>query len=223
MRTTLKKLFLKIRKEHLINEIINLLRSRFIDEIDVSTSLSFLQRVDVLLSTLIVKKQMSLTLKKMNNRLNNIERNTTKIIIILISYAIATKTKTQREIDVTTTIIIASYNNINQQRQLKKAKREKTLIFKIKKQSKKNSLRTFFVKKLIERLQRTEKIKKNVRTTKRLFNENVKLIIRSKKIKNRLIINNSLMKNVVSSTYATSRIFEILTHEMRVIDVQIIN
>jgi hypothetical protein len=60
-------------------------------------------------------------------------------------------------------------------------------------------------------------------TTKRLFNENVKLITRSKKIKNRLIINNSLMKNVASSTYTMSRIFEILIHEMRMIDVQMSN
>jgi hypothetical protein len=223
MRTTLKELSLKSRKEHFIDEINNLLRNKFIDEIDVSTSLSFFQRVDVLLSTLIVKKQISLTLKKINIRLNNIERNTAKIIITLIFYAVATKTSAQREIDVTTTTIIASYNNINQQRQLKKIKREKTLIFKIKKQSEKNNLRMLFVKKLIERLQRIEKIKENMMTTKRFFNENVKLITRSKKIKNRLIINNSLMKNVVSSTYAMSKIFEILTHEMRMIDVQMSN
>jgi hypothetical protein len=220
MRTTLKEFSLKSRKEHLTDEINNLLRNRSIDEIDVSTSLSLLQRVDVLLSTLIVERQISLTLKEINIRLNNIERNTAKIIITLIFYAVATKTNAQREVDVSTTTIIASYNNINQQRQLKKVKREKTLVFKIKKQSEKNSLRMLFVKKLIERLQRVEKIKKDVMTTRRLFSENVKLITRSKKIKNRLTINNSLMKNVVSSTYAMSRIFEILTHEVRVIDVQ---
>jgi hypothetical protein len=223
VRTTLKELFLKSRKEHLTNEINNLLRNKSIDEIDVSTSLSLFQRVDVLLSTLIVERQISLTLKEINIKLNNIERNTAKIIITLIFYAVATKTNAQREIDVTTTTIIASYNNINQQRQLKKIKREKTLIFKIRKQSEKNSLRMLFVKKLIERLQRIEKIKENVMTTKRFFNENVKLITRSKKIKNRLIINNSLMKNVASLTYAMSRIFEILTHEVRVIDVQTSN
>jgi hypothetical protein len=60
-------------------------------------------------------------------------------------------------------------------------------------------------------------------TTKRVFNENVKLITRSKRIKNRLIINNFLMKNITSSTYVMSRIFEILIHEMRVIDMQTIN
>jgi hypothetical protein len=113
MRITLKEFFLKSRKEHFINEINNLLRNKFIDEIDVSTSLSLFQRVEVLQSTLIVKKQISLTLKKINIRLNNIERNTTKIIIILIFYAVATKTSAQREIDATTTIIITSYNNIN--------------------------------------------------------------------------------------------------------------
>jgi hypothetical protein len=113
VRTILKELFLKSRKKHLINEINNLLRNKFIDEIDVSASLSLFQRVDVLLSTLIVKRQISLTLKKINIRLNNIERNTAKIIITLIFYVVATKSSAQREIDATTTTIIASYNNIN--------------------------------------------------------------------------------------------------------------
>jgi hypothetical protein len=169
MRTTLKEFFLKSRKEHLINEINNLLRNKFIDEIDVSTSLFLFQRVHVLLSTLIMKKEISLTLKKINIRLNNIERNTAKIIITLIFYVVATKTNAQREIDATTTTIIASYNNINQQKQLKKVKKKKTLIFKIKEQSEKKSLRMFFVKKLIKRLQRIEKMTKNVMTRQNVF------------------------------------------------------
>jgi hypothetical protein len=114
MRTILKEFFLKSRKEHFINEINNLLRNKFIDEIDVSTSLFFFQRVDVLLSTLIVKKQISLTLKKINIKLKNIERNIAKIIItLIIFYVVAMKTNAQHEIDATTTTIIASYNNIN--------------------------------------------------------------------------------------------------------------
>jgi hypothetical protein len=125
MQTILKKLFLKNRKKHFINEINNLLRNKFIDEIDISTSLFFFQRVDVLLSTLIVKKQISLTLKKINIRSNNIERNIAKIIINLIFYVVVAKTKIQREINATTTTIITSYNNINQQKQLKKIKKKK--------------------------------------------------------------------------------------------------
>jgi hypothetical protein len=41
MRTTLKEFFLNNRKKHFINKINNLLRNKFIDEIDVSTSLFF--------------------------------------------------------------------------------------------------------------------------------------------------------------------------------------
>ncbi len=220
MRTTLEELSLKSRKEHLTGEINNLLRNRSIDEIDASAPLSLLQRVGALLPALTVEGQISLTLKEINIRLDNIERNTAKIIITLTSYAAAAKASAQREVGVTTTTIIASYNNINQQRQLKKAKREKTLVFKIREQSEKNSLRMLFVKKLIERLQRVEKIKENVMTTRRLLSENVKLITRSKKTKNRLTINNSLMKNVAPSAYAVPRTFGILAHEVRVIDVQ---
>ncbi len=115
MRTTLKKFFLKSRKEHIINEINNFLRDKLIDEIVAFRALSFLQRVNVLLSTLIMKKQISLTLKKMNIRLNNIERNTTKIIIILTTYVVAAKTSTQRDASAAT-IMIASYNNVYQRK-----------------------------------------------------------------------------------------------------------
>jgi hypothetical protein len=224
MRTTLKELFLKNRKEHIINEINNFLRDKSIDEIDVFRSLSLLQRVNVLLSTLTMKEQISLALKKMNIKLNNIERNTTKIIITLTTYAVATKTSTQREINATTTTItIASYNIIYQRKQLKKVKKKKTMIYKIKKQRKKNNMRAFFVKELMKRLQRVEEMKKNVMTTRRLFSENIKLMTRSKKIKNRLIFDNSSLKHVISSTYVMSKIFEMLIHDVRVVDVQTTN
>ncbi len=219
MRTTLKKFSIKSRKEHIIRKINNFLRDKLIDEIDAFMSLFLLQRVSVLLSTLTMKRQMTITLKKINDRLNNIEWNTTKIIIILTTYVAIAKTNIQREIDATT-IIIASYNNINQRRQLKKTTREKTVIFKIRKQREKNNLRTLFVRKLMKKLQRAEKMKKNVMIARRLFNENVKLMIRSEKIKNKLTINNSLLKHVTSSTYAVFRIFDVLTHDVRVVDVQ---
>ncbi len=41
MRTILKEFFLKNRKEYFTNEINNLLRNKFIDEIDVLTLLFF--------------------------------------------------------------------------------------------------------------------------------------------------------------------------------------
>jgi hypothetical protein len=84
----LKKIFLKNRKEHLIKKIINLLRDKSFDEIDAFKSLSLLQRVDVLLSTLIVESQIFLTLREMNIRLKNLERNIAKIIFILFIYRV---------------------------------------------------------------------------------------------------------------------------------------
>jgi hypothetical protein len=43
---------------------------------------------------------------------------------------------------------------------------------------------------------------------------------RSEKIKNRLTINNSLLKHVTSSTYVVFKIFDVLAHDVRVVDVQ---
>jgi hypothetical protein len=132
VRITLKEIFLKNRKEYLIKKIIKLLRDKSFDEIDTFESLSLLQRVNVLLSTLIVEKQIFLALREMNIKLNNLERNTAKITFILSIYAFVTKTENMQSVEFTI-VIIATYNNINQQRQLKKIKIERRMIFKIRK------------------------------------------------------------------------------------------
>ncbi len=118
-----------------------------------------------------------------------------------------------------TIIIIATYNNINQQRQLKKIKREKRVIFKIRKQKKRKNLRMLSTKKLMKRLQKAEKTKNDVLTTRRLSNENVKMMTRREKIKKRVIINEIFAKNIASSIYIMRRTFEMLTHNVRVVDV----
>jgi hypothetical protein len=222
IRIALKKIFLKSRKEHLIKKIINLLRDKSFDEIDAFESLSLLQRVNVLLSTLIVENQIFLALRKMNIRLNNFERNIAKITFILSIYAIVTKTENMQSVEFTI-VIIATYNNINQQRQLKKIKREKRVIFKIKKQKKKESLRVLSTKKLMKCLQRAEKMKSDVLTTRRLSSEDVKMMTRTKKIKKRVIISETFARSIASSTYIMRRTFEMLTHDVRVVDVQTTN
>jgi hypothetical protein len=122
-----------------------------------------------------------------------------------------------------TTVIIATYNNINQQRQLKKIKRERRVIFKIREQKKRENLRVLSTKELMKRLQRAEKTKSDVLTTRRLSSENVKMMTKTKKIKKRVIINEILAKNIASSTYIMRKTFEMLTHDVRVVDVQTIN
>jgi hypothetical protein len=54
-----------------------------------------------------------------------------------------------------------------------------------------------FVKKLMKRLQKIEKTKKNVLTTRRLSSENVKMMIKTEKVKNRITINEILTKSIV--------------------------
>jgi hypothetical protein len=199
-----------------------LLRDKSFDEIDAFESLSLFQRVNVLLSTLIVEDQIFLTLKKMNIRLNNLERNIVKITFTLSIYAIVTKTKSMQSVEFTI-VIIATYNNINQQRQLKKTKRERRMIFKIKEQKKKENLRMLSTKELMKRLQRAEKTKNDVLTTRRLSSENVKMMTRTEKIKKRVIINEIFARSIASSTYIMRRTFEVLTHDVRVVDVQTTN
>ncbi len=158
----------------------------------------------------------------MNIKLNNFERNIAKITFILSIYAIVTKTESMQNVEITI-VIIATYNNINQQRQLKKIKRERKMIFKIRKQKKRENLRMLSTKKLMKRFQRAEKTKNDVLTTRRLSSEDVKMMTRTKKIKKRVTISETFAKNIASSTYIMRRTFEMLIHDVRVVDVQTIN
>jgi hypothetical protein len=62
---------------------------------------------------------------------------------------------------------------------------------------------------------RTEKHKENVLTIKRLFRENIKILTRSIKTKQRLKRNKTLFKNVASTSFVSRRIFEIMIHEIK--------
>ncbi len=97
------------------------------------------------------------------------------------------------------------------------------MISKIKEQKNRKSLRVLFVKKLMKRLQKVEKTKKDVLTTRRLSSEDVKMMTRIEKNKNKMTISEILAKKVVSSTYIIRKTFETLTHDVRVINVQTIN
>jgi hypothetical protein len=79
------------------------------------------------------------------------------------------------------------------------------------------------IKELMKRLQKAEKMKNDVLTTRRLSNENVKMMTKTEKIKKRVIINEIFAKSIVSSTYIMRRTFELLIHDVRVVDVQTIN
>jgi hypothetical protein len=63
---------------------------------------------------------------------------------------------------------------------------------------------------------RIEKHKKNVLTIKRLFSEDIKILTRSTKMKQKLKQNKTLLKNVISTTFLSRRIFEIMIHDVKI-------
>jgi hypothetical protein len=153
--------------------------------IDLSLQLSLLRRVIVLLSTLIVEKTINAKFKEMNKRFKNIEQNINKITTTIKSYAAIAKTRSRIKESATTTKF-AKFNNLNHKRQLNELKKSKILIYKIKEKNKKTKIKALFNKKLMKRIIRAEEQKKNVLTIKRLFNEDIKILTRSMKTKQRL-------------------------------------
>jgi hypothetical protein len=183
--------------------------------IDSSLQLSLLRRVVVLLSTLIVEKTVNAKLKKMNKRFKNIEQNINKTTTAIESYAAIAKTKSRTEENATTTRL-AKFNNLNQQRQLNEFKKDKTLIYKIKEKNEKTKIKTLFNKKLMKRIIQAEEQKKDVLIIRRLFSENIKILTRLMKTKQRLKQNKTLFKNVVMTIFLSRRTFEIIIHEIRI-------
>jgi hypothetical protein len=208
------ELFLFSRKAQIKKEIQILLRDKTVNMIESSLQLSLLRRVIVLLLTLIVKKAMNVKLRKMNKRFKSIEQNINKTTTTIESYAATTKTNSRLKKD-TTTIELAKFINLNQQKQLNELKKNKTLIYKIRKKDEKTNIKALFIKKLIKRIMRAEKHKENVLTIKRLFNENIEILTRSTKTKQRLKQNKTLLKDVVSTTFLSRRIFEIMIHDVK--------
>jgi ABC-type multidrug transport system fused ATPase/permease subunit len=119
--------------------------------IDSSLQLSLLRRIIVLLSTLIVKKAMNVEFKEMNKKFRNIEQNISKTTTTIESYAATTKTNSKLE-ENATTIELAKFINLNQQRQLNEFKKNKTFIYKIRKEDEKINIKTLFIKELIKRI-----------------------------------------------------------------------
>jgi hypothetical protein len=126
--------------------------------IDASLQLSLLRRVVVLLLTLIVEKTINAKFKEMNKKFKNIEQNINKKTTAIESYAAIAKTKSRLKENATTTRF-AKFNNLNHQRQLNEFKKNKTLIYKIKKKNEKMKIKTLFNKKLMKRIIRVEEQK----------------------------------------------------------------
>ncbi len=90
-------------------------------------------------------------IKKTNKRFKNIKQNINKITTTIELYAAIAKTRKRVKENATTTKF-AKFNNLIQQRQLNELKKNKTLIYKIKKKNEKTKIKTLFLKKLMKRI-----------------------------------------------------------------------
>jgi hypothetical protein len=80
-----------------------------------------------------VKRAMNEKFKEMNKKFKSIDQNINKITTTIESYAATTKTSSKLEKDATT-IEFAKFINLNQQKQLNELKKNKTFIYKIRKE-----------------------------------------------------------------------------------------
>jgi hypothetical protein len=208
-------LSLSSRKAQIKKEIQTLLRDTTANMIDASLQLSLLRRVVVLLSALIVEKTVNAEFREMNKRFKSIEQNISKTTTAIESYAAIAKTKSRSEENATTTKL-AKFNNLNHQRQLNELKKNKTFIYKIKKKNEKTKIKTLFSKKLMKRIIRAEEQKNDVLTIRRLSSEDIEILTRFVKTKQRLKQNKTLFKDVVMTISLSRRTFEIMIHEIKI-------
>jgi hypothetical protein len=98
---------------------------------------------------------------------------------------------------------------------LNELKKNKILIYKIKKKNEKTKIKALFSKKLMKRIIRAEEQKNDVLTIKRLSSEDIEILTRFVKTKQRLKQNKTLFKDVVITTFLSRRTFEIMIHEIK--------
>ncbi len=96
-------------------------------------------------------------------------------------------------------------------------------MIKIKKQKNKKRIKILTTKKLLKKTIRIEKKKNEMLTIRRLSNDDVKMLIKSIEIKNKLKKNDELSKFIIIFIHVMKSFFEMMTHDMRVVDVNTIN
>jgi hypothetical protein len=215
---------LQNRKMQMQDDIEKLLSDKFFETINDSTALRLLKVVIQLLSLLFTKEiDMRQKLININKKLERIESNIFKTKTNIEIYAIAIKIKDLTNVDVTTT----TRRNLNvstiQQKIFTEIKRKKTMMIKINNEIKKIIIRIMIIKDLMQKLKTIEKKKRNILSIKRLFNDDLKLLARFEKTKERMKQNKKLLHDITLSTTAMRRTYVVLAHEMRMSNINTFN
>jgi hypothetical protein len=190
---------LQSRKTQMQNDIEKLLSDEFSEIISDLTALRLFKAVIQLLSLLFIKKSdMRQKLININKKFERIESNIFKTKTNIKIYAIAIKIESLTNVDVTTT----TRRNLNvfttQQKTFTKIRRKKTMMT-------------------------IEKKKKDILSIKRLLNDNLKLLARFKKTRKRIKQDKELLYDITSLTTTMRCIYAVLTHNVRMNNVNIFN
>ncbi len=215
---------LQSRKMQMQNDIEKLLSDKSSETISDSTALRLLRAVTQLLSLLSTReKDMRQKVININRKLERIESNIFKTKTNIEIYAVAIKIEDLTDFDVTTTARRDLDVSTTQQKTLTEIRRKKTMMIKINNEAKKTIIRIMIIKDLMQKLKTIEKKKKNILSIKRLLSDDLKLLARFEKTKERIKQDRKLLHDITSSTTAMRRTYVVLAHDVRMSNVNTFN
>ncbi len=138
-------------------------------------------------------------------------------------YAIVVKIESLTNVDSTTTARRNSNVFTTQQKTFIEIRKKKTMMIKINNETKKTIIRIMIIKHLMQKLKTIKKKKKDILSIKRLFSDDLKLLARFEKAKERMKQDNEFLYDITSSTTTMRRIYVVLTHDVRMNNVNTFN
>jgi hypothetical protein len=215
---------LQSRKMQMQNDIENLLSDKFLKTINDSTALRLFKAMIQLLSLLFTRKSdMRQKLININKKLERIESNIFKTKTNIEIYAIAIKIEDLTNVNVTTTTRRNLDVSTTQQKTFTKIKKKKTMMIKINNEAKKTIIQIMIIKDLMQKLKTIKKKKKNILLIKRLFSDDLKLLARFEKTRERMKQDKKLLHDITFSTTAMRRTYVVLAHDVRMSNVNTFN
>jgi hypothetical protein len=215
---------LQSRKMQMQDDIEKLLSDKFSETISDSTALRLLRAMTQLLSLLFTRKSdMRQKLININRKLERIKSNIFKTKTNMKIYAIAIKIENLTNANVTTTTRRDLNVSTTQQKIFTKIRRKKTMMIKINNEAKKIIIRIMIIKDLMQKLKTIEKKERDILSIKRLLSDDLKLLARFEKTKERMKQDKKLLHDITLSTTAMRRTYVVLTHDVRMSNVNTFN
>ncbi len=225
-RTSLiaSRMNLQSRKMQMQNDIEKLLSNKFSKTISDSTTLRLFKAVTQLLSLLSTRERnMRQKLININRKLERIESNIFKTKTNIEIYAVAIKIESLTNFDVTTTARRSLNVSTTQQKTFTKIRKKKTMMIKINNEANKTIIRIMIIKDLMQKLKTIEKKEKNILSIRRLLSDDLKLLARFEKTKERMKQDRKFLHDITSSTTAMRRTYVVLAHDVRMSNVNTFN